>query len=87
MTKIINRQIAKSDKTRQSFRNETFWTFLPKILSSKGSHACGIKTYSSFRRRDMLGQYSHTKKDKISSVVNIFFFFFYHIYSEKGEKG
>ena len=34
----------------------------------------------------MLGQYSHTKKDKISSVVNIFFFFFYHIYSEKGGK-
>lgn len=33
----------------------------------------------------MLGQYSHTKKDKISSVVNIFFFFFlYHIYLEKG---
>lgn len=34
----------------------------------------------------MLGQYSHTKKDKISSVVNIFFFFFYHIYLEKGGK-
>lgn len=34
----------------------------------------------------MLGQYSHTKKDKISSVVNIFFFFFLSYLFRKGGK-
>lgn len=37
----------------------------------------------------MLGQYSHTKKDKISSVVNIFFFFFFfksYLFRKGGKK-
>ena len=34
----------------------------------------------------MLGQYSHTNKDKISSVVNIFFFFFIISIQKRGKK-